>query len=658
MKGRRHRILAGITLICLTLPLVGPVWAQQAQPGFAGPAFQRVWERIDRPVAAGEVKRSWYWGPAPISAATNEPNKESPGGNRIVQYFDKSRMEINNPDASPNDPFYVTNGLLTVELISGRVQAGASTYTERYPACINVTGDAGDATAPTYAALGRVSNTTLGDHPATSNTGVVTATLSRTGDVGNDPSKANIAEARNAFFDDVTKHNIPDAFWKFLNATGPVYQDGRTANAQLNNPWFYASGRPISEAYWTKATIAGKAADVLVQMYERRALTFVPANPEGFKVEMGNIGQHYYDWRYKDAGRCGPAASGEVSFQTFGDPAELAVFQAVVESYKSANPNVKVNMNHIPEQGDHISRLTTSFAAGTPPDVFLINYRRYGQFAARGVLEPLGNYLAESVTLKASDYYTQSLTAFTFDGTLQCIPQNISSLSVYYNKDLFQQYNVPLPKADWTWQDFLNTAKALTRDTNGDGKTDVYGLATDPQLIRVAPFIWQNNGEVVDNYDKPTKMLIDSPAAREALQFFVDLSLVHKVVPTQAEAQAESLTTRFLNGKLGMWLASRADTPTFRTIKTFTWDVNPLPGNKSRATILHSDAYCMASASKNKTAAWDFIQHALGPRGQTVASELGRIVPSLKSVANSPAFLDPSKPPANSKMYLDVIPTI
>ncbi len=116
--------------------------------------------------------------------------------------------------------------------------------------------------------------------------------------------------------------------------------------------------------------------------------------------------------------------------------------------------------------------------------------------------------------------------------------------------------------------------------------------------------------------------------------------------------------TGFLDGDLGMWLASRADTPTFRTIKDFTWDVAPMPMKKTKATILHSDAYCVAAPSKNKDATWDFIQYALGPRGQVVAAKLGRTVPSLKSIANSPAFLDPTQPPANSKVYLDVIPTI
>lgn len=350
--------------------------------------------------------------------------------------------------------------------------------------------------------------------------------------------------------------------------------------------------------------------------------------------------------------------SGTISFQVFGDPAELGVFQAVVAGYKTVNPNVTVEINHVPSQGDHMTKLSASFTAGTPPDVFLINYRRYGQFAAKNVLEPLGNWLDKSTTLKASDYYTQSLGAFTYQGTVQCIPQNISSLGVYYNKDLFTQNNVPLPTADWTWADFVATATALTKDTNGDGAMDTHGLGVETQLIRLAPFVWQHGGEIVDNYEHPTKLTLDTPAAREAAQFFVDLSLTHRVTPTQAEVKAEALEARFMHGKLGMFLGSRADTPTFRLIKEFTWDVAPLPRDKQSATILHSDAYCVAAASKNKAAAWDFVQYAQGPQGQDVAAKLGRIVPSLKSVANSPAFLDTTQLPANSQMYLDVVPTI
>ncbi len=658
MRRMKSQLMIGLVVLSL-LPLFGgPMQAQPAPqaPVFGDPAFQSTWERTDMAVKDGSVSRTWFWGPQPNTAALQEPNKESPGGTRTVQYFDKSRMEINNPAGNKNDPFYVTNGLLTVELVSGLMQTGATTYEQKYPACINVTGDAGDATAPTYASMQHVSNTTLADHPAPRAVGqATTATINAKGDVGTNAAKASVAAGTITYYDDVTHHNIPGAFWTFLNSTGPI---AGGSSALLSDPWYYATGRPISEAYWTNATIAGQAAEVLVQLYERRALTYIAGNPAGFQVEMANIGQHYYDWRYKTAGRCAAPVQGSINFQAFGDPAELAVFQKVIESYATYNPNVKVNLIQVPSQGDHLSKLATSFAAGNPPDVFLINYRRYGQFADQNVLEPLGKYLDTSVTLKASDYYTQSLQAFTYQGTLQCIPQNISSLSIYYNKDLFTKYNVPLPKDGWTWQEMVSAAKALTKDTNGDGKNDIYGFAVDTQLIRLAPFIWSNGGEIVDNYEKPTRLTIDTAAAKEAFQLFVDLNLKEKVTPSQAEFKARAGGDRFLDGTLAMWVASRADTPTFRTIKNFTWDVVALPVLKSKATILHSDAYCMAAQSKSKEATWDFIQYALGPQGQTIASNLGRIVPSLKAIANSPAYLDPTQPPANSKMYLDVIPTI
>jgi multiple sugar transport system substrate-binding protein len=305
-----------------------------------------------------------------------------------------------------------------------------------------------------------------------------------------------------------------------------------------------------------------------------------------------------------------------------------------------------------------MTRLSAAFTAGNPPDVFLLSYNRYGQFASRGVLEPLGTWLDKSQTLKATDFYTQALEVYTYNGTLQCIPLNISSLTVYYNKDLFQKYNVPLPQPGWKWQDFLKTAQALTKDLDANGTIDLYGVGLDPQLNRLAPFIWAHGQDLVDDPTHPTKLTLDEPLVREVIARFVDLSMTYRVTPTEAENQAEELETRWLNGKLGMFLGARADTAMFRTVKRFTWDVAPIPADETQATILQSEAYCVPSASKNKAAAWDFIQYAAGTEGQTIVAKMGRAVPTLKSVANSPVFLDPTQLPANNQMYLDAIPTI
>src|SRR5205823_15109357 len=140
----------------------------------------RVWKRTDSLVASHAASRSWFWGPAPNTKGLTEPYAEGKGGQRVVQYFDKSRMEINNPDADPNGAFYVTNGLLVVELISGRVQVGDRSYQTRQPAAINVAGDANDTQAPTYKSFQGVANTVLGDHKTTDRTGqFATAQLNR-----------------------------------------------------------------------------------------------------------------------------------------------------------------------------------------------------------------------------------------------------------------------------------------------------------------------------------------------------------------------------------------------------------------------------------------------------------------------------------------------
>jgi hypothetical protein len=272
---------------------------------FAHPAFKRVWDRTDSLVADGRVSRTFFWGPEPRDAV-QEQYIDAPGGSntRLVQYFDKSRMEINDPGADPNAPFFVTNGLLTVELISGQMQIGNNAFVERYPANIPISGDIDDLQAPTYQSFLNVSNTRRRDFPAQNRVGqFATATINKAGQVGNDPAKGNDARAKIEYFEPTTRHNIPAAFWQFLNATGPISETGQIVPRRLIDPWFYASGLPISEAYWTRVKIKGEMQDVMIQAYERRVLTYVPTNPQGFLVEMGNIGIHYRDWRYRDAGR-------------------------------------------------------------------------------------------------------------------------------------------------------------------------------------------------------------------------------------------------------------------------------------------------------------------------------------------------------------------
>jgi multiple sugar transport system substrate-binding protein len=345
-----------------------------------------------------------------------------------------------------------------------------------------------------------------------------------------------------------------------------------------------------------------------------------------------------------------------IRFMVFGDPAEYLAYRELVDVFHSNQEDVHIVLTHVPSPADYRTRLATEFAAGSPPDITLMNYRRYANFAAKGVLEPLGEYLERSALISPEDFFPVTLQAFTWQGELMCLPQNISSLVVYYNRDLFDQAGMPYPSDNWNWDDFLEAASGLTQDHNGDGGIDQYGLGVEPSLFRLAPFVWQNEAPIVNDMDYPSRLTLTRPPSLAAFQWFVDLRLVHGVVPDRVEEAAQDSESRFIAGKTAMFLNSRRGTPTYREITAFEWDVAPLPQGKTRADILHSDAYCMSAKTADKDAAWKFIEFANSFRGQAILARSGRTVPSLIRVAESEAFLEPGISPNNSRVFLDTIP--
>ncbi|MEX0984053.1 MAG: sugar ABC transporter substrate-binding protein [Actinomycetota bacterium] len=354
----------------------------------------------------------------------------------------------------------------------------------------------------------------------------------------------------------------------------------------------------------------------------------------------------------------GPQDRAEVRVMVAGDPEELLAYRAVADAYAAAGGG-PVQLLEIEARDALISRLSTAIAAGNPPDLFLLNYRYYGQFREAGALASMQGRLDDSESLDADAFFPAAMEAFRDGGEQTCVPQNAASLVLYYNAGLFADAGIDTPPDDWTWDDMVAAARTLTTDDDGDGTVDVYGLGVEPEIIRVAPFIWSGGGEVVNDDDDPRWLAMDSVKAAVALQAFLELRQFHGVVPTDEEAESEDLETRFLRGGLAMLMESRKVVPTFRTIEGFDWDVAALPRlGPEPVSILHSDAYCMPVDAAHPDEAWRFLEFALGPEGQAITAGAGRTVPSLMSVASSEAFLTPGAEPSNSQVFLDQLTSV
>lgn len=280
---------AVIATLCFGQSLIGV----SAAGGFTSPAFYNEWHH-------GEVGIPNFWGP--LSTAHDgvmESYKEGPGDKRVVQYFDKTRMELTNP-ATGN----VTNGLLTVEMATGQTQMGDASFETRPAARSNVAGDPGStgvtyadlALAPKHPSPGATGNGS--PYPWAYDNGMFNPRgnfeYKREGDhyvstVAGGPFYPFDApgSARSLYIEGGPYgHVVYGAFIRFLQ---PLATSADRASSVVN-----AVGYPITPFFFARTTIEGTSQWVIVQAFERRVLTMTA---DGL-VEFGNIGQHYYQWRY------------------------------------------------------------------------------------------------------------------------------------------------------------------------------------------------------------------------------------------------------------------------------------------------------------------------------------------------------------------------
>jgi len=289
MASLRFSVFVIATIV---ISLLAPVGTTLAVPT-TDRAFTRVWERTDKPVADQAVSRTWMWGPEAIDDAQLERYAGTLNGFRKVQYFDKTRMEINDPEGDPSSAWYVTNGLLAQELITGNMQVGDDKFEHYEPAQVNVAGDPG-VESPTYATMNLLMERSAAP---------VGSLLSEKIDARGSVSQSSTYDSHRVtaeYYVAESRHSVASVFWAFMNSSGTVSLNGSLFYDQLFQSPFYATGFPLTEAYWMNVMVGGVPTDVLVQVFQRRILTYTPGNAIGWQVEAGNVGLHYYEWRYFD----------------------------------------------------------------------------------------------------------------------------------------------------------------------------------------------------------------------------------------------------------------------------------------------------------------------------------------------------------------------
>lgn len=209
------------------------------------------------------------------------------------------------------------------------------------------------------------------------------------------------------------------------------------------------------------------------------------------------------------------------------------------------------------------------------------------------------------------------------------MPWNVQVLYVYYRPSYFAKAGVSVPK---NYDEFLNCVKKCTMDTDGDGKTDVYGFGMRGAKGGQEPwgsFIYARGGNFAH---------LDSPEAVQGMQDFVDLYKNGNVPPT---APNDGFSEIIANFKSGLTAMTVHHTGSYKgMVETFGDDVSafPFPKGKGQWTSMGDTETVIFQSSKNKDAAFTWVSYLATGEGQKMWCEGTGNIPVSKKVASLPFF--------------------
>ena len=219
-------------------------------------------------------------------------------------------------------------------------------------------------------------------------------------------------------------------------------------------------------------------------------------------------------------------------FHTTWVPAMLEMLENVIADFESENPGIKIVETRT-NWADAPSQVMTSIMGGTPPDLIMCNPAMLAQFRGIGAFEDL----TDRIPAEFIDRLLPSAKAIitTPDGTYDGMPQEGTTYTLFYRKDLFEEAGLDPDKPPRTWDELLEIGKKLTKDTNGDGIMDQYAYGW-PVSAENANNYWinwmQQAGSGVSVYeDGKWVSKLDGPEALAGTKFMVDLVQTHKITP-------------------------------------------------------------------------------------------------------------------------------
>ena len=296
----------------------------------------------------------------------------------------------------------------------------------------------------------------------------------------------------------------------------------------------------------------------------------------------------------------------------------LAPYRTLIEGFQKVEPRLEVRLEAI-SGGDYYTRVLTQYASGDAVDVIQIGDDALPRFVGRDAMQPLDGFMTGDLPLRQEDYVPGVLEPGSWGGHQFLLPKDYTPMAILCNAALFRRAGVPLPREGWTWEEFRQTARALTRDQDGDGKTDLWGVVL-PGPVSAQLELWTSGaGGSLVREDGSYQGALDSPEALRALRFVRALQDEDRSAPLPQElGNWESGNRHFEQGKAAMWLTGRWPMPALEEQMGKDLVVVLPPRDKAPSNVLFWSGFGISSQCRHPREAWKFLRHLAGPESARV----------------------------------------
>lgn len=281
----------------------------------------------------------------------------------------------------------------------------------------------------------------------------------------------------------------------------------------------------------------------------------------------------------------------------------FTIIDKAIAKFEHAHPGVTVHYYSGIRKDDYSEWFSRKLLAGEEPDFFMVLGTDFNQFASMGVMKNLETFIEEDTDFEPEKYFTSAFVSGQYESVQYALPYETVPTLMFVNKTLLTQEGIDMPEENWTWEDFYEICKKVTRDTDGDGVPDQFGSYNYDWMDALC-----SNGGGVFNKKGTEAALTDSRVV-EAVKYVRSINDLYG---------GEKLTQEDFNGgRVAFMPLTFAEYRTYKTYPykirkyaNFQWDCVTMPAGEQGGNISQVDSLLMgiSANTKEEKLAWEFLK--------------------------------------------------